>query len=49
MNQETLALYLSEIDIMRKEMFDDLDYETGMELVRMKIESMFNCSLLDWA
>ena len=47
-NQDTLNLYLNEAEIMRTELFSDLDYEEGMELVLMKIESMFNCSLLEW-
>ena len=47
-NQDDLNVYLNEADIIRSEMFADLDYEEGMELVFMKIESMFNCSLLEW-
>lgn len=46
--QESLNLYLSEANIMRSELFGDLPYEEGEELVLMKIESLFNCSLLEW-
>ena len=48
MNPIQFNLALQEAHITASELYSDLDHEEALDLVLTKIESMFNCSLLEW-